>query len=167
LKKSISQATNQTTEKVKGPTRKETSAGAIVFKHTGRGLVFAMVVDGFGKTTFTKGHVRRGEKLSEAAARETCEEIGLCELKYVAKLGKIDIWFKDRFVHKGVMVHKHIYYYLFEAPRKARIKVMAPKKRGERIQRGLWVPKHKLLESSSYDDMKPLVKKALEILNRD
>ena len=154
----------QTIRKDNEPVRKETSAGAIVFKRTGRGLVFAMVVDGFGKTTFTKGHVRRGEKLPEAAARETCEEIGLCDLKYVAKLGKIDIWFRDRFVHKGVLVHKHIYYYLFEAPRKARIKVMAPKKRGERIRRGLWVPKHKLLESSSYDDMKPLVKKALEIV---
>ena len=123
-----------------------------------------MVVDGFNKTTFTKGHVRRGERLSEAAARETFEEIGLSDLKYVARLGKIDIEFTDRFVHKGYLVRKRIHYYLFEAPRKARIKVMTPKKRGERIQRGLWVPAHKLLSSSSYDDLRPLVKKALKIV---
>ncbi|MFH1315583.1 MAG: NUDIX domain-containing protein [Candidatus Uhrbacteria bacterium] len=147
--------------------RKETSAGAIVFKRTGRGLVFAMVVDGFGKTTFTKGHVRRGERLSEAAVRETCEEIGLCDLKYVARLGRIEIEFIDRFVYKGYLVQKQIHYFLFEAPRKARIKVMSPKKHGERIQRGLWVPAYKLLDTSSYDDLKPLVKKALKIVSRD
>tara|TARA_Y100000031_G_scaffold152032_1_gene194366 strand:- start:370 stop:786 length:417 start_codon:yes stop_codon:yes gene_type:complete len=137
-----------------------------VFKRTGRGIVIAMVVDGFGKTTFTKGHVRRGEKLSEAAMRETCEETGLCDLKYVARLGKIDIWFRDRFVHKGVLIHKFIHYYLFEAPRDAKIKIPPPRKHGERIQRGLWAPKSKVLEMSSYDDMKAIVKRALRIIEK-
>jgi 8-oxo-dGTP pyrophosphatase MutT (NUDIX family) len=145
--------------------RRETSAGAIVYKRTGRGLVFAMVVDGFGKYTFTKGHVRRDESLVDAAIRETCEETGLCRLKYVAKLGRIDIWFRDRFVHKGVLVHKYIYYYLFEVPRKARIVIPPPKEKGEQIQRGLWVPEHKVVETSSYEDLKPLIEKALKILN--
>ncbi|MBU0531132.1 MAG: NUDIX domain-containing protein [Candidatus Uhrbacteria bacterium] len=163
-----SSASNKHSRKVEDgqPSRREVSAGGLVFKHTREGVKFAMIKDGFGKWTFTKGHVRRGEKLVEAARRETCEETGICELKHLARLGTIDIWFKDRFVHKGVLVHKYIHYFLFEAPARARITLPKPKENGERISRAAWVPVAKVLERSSYDDMKPMIKKALSILRK-
>jgi len=163
-----SKASNKDSGKVKGgqKSRREVSAGGLVFKRTRDGVKFAMIKDGFGKWTFTKGHVRRGEKLIDAARRETCEETGICELEYLAGLGKIDIWFKDRFVHKGVMVHKFIHYYLFEASGKAKLTVPKPKKNGERISKAIWVPIEKVLERSSYDDMEPMIKKSLAILRK-
>lgn len=126
--------------------------------------MFAMIVDGYGKTTFSKGHVRRAETLCQAAERETCEEIGVCDLRLVARLGKIDIWFKDRFVHKGTLVHKFIHYFLFEAPSNARIRIPPPRKQGERIKQGLWVPADQVLDRSSYQDLEPIIKRALRIL---
>lgn len=125
-----------------------------------------MIIDAYGKQTFTKGHVEKGERLIEAAKRETCEEIGVCELEHVAKLGKIDIWFRDRFEFKGALIHKYIHYFLFEADSSARIKIPPPKKRGENIQKGMWVPANKILEASSYEDMKPMIIKALKIIKR-
>jgi len=125
-----------------------------------------MIVDSYDKKTFTKGHVQKGERLIDAAKRETCEEIGICELEHVAKLGRIDIWFRDRFQHKGKLIHKYIHYFLFQADPTARIRIPTPKKRGEKIQKGMWVPAEKVLEESSYRDMESIIKKALKITGR-
>ncbi len=163
-----SRAPNKGSGKVQNgqKSRREVSAGGLVFKRTRDGVRFAMIKDGFGKWTFTKGHVRRGEKLVDAARRETCEETGICELKYLVRLGKIDIWFKDRFVHKGVLVHKFIHYFLFESPARAKLTIPKPKENGERISKAIWVSAEQVLERSSYDDMKPMIKKALGILRK-
>ncbi len=147
--------------------RREVSAGGLVYKRTSRGVLFAMILDGYGKWTFSKGHVRRGEKLVETARREVCEETSLCNLKYVARLGKIDIWFRDRFVYKGMLIHKDIHYFLFETDARARVRVPEKtKKLGETIVKVAWVPAEKLLEQSSYDDLKPLIRRAIAILKK-
>lgn len=125
-----------------------------------------MIMDGFGKMTFTKGHVRRGEKLSDTALRETCEEVGLCDGKIITKLGKIDIWFVDRFLHKGALIHKDIHYYLIEVPSDSKMRIPKPKKKGERIKKGVWVPFDKVLEKSDYDDMEKIIKKALKLVKK-
>ena len=146
--------------------RREISAGGIVFKRAKKGIMFAMIVDSYGKLAFPKGHVRRGEQLGEAAAREVCEELGLCQLTLLKRLGTNDIWFRDRFVHKGYLVHKFIHYYLFEAPGHVRIVVQPAKTTGERVRRGLWVPMEDVLRRSSYDNMDPIVRGAIKFIER-
>lgn len=152
--------------KQEGKTRREVSAGGIVFKRTRRGILFAMIVDSYGKLAFPKGHVRRGEQLAEAAAREVCEELGLCELRLLRRLGTNDIWFRDRFVYKGYLIHKYIHYYLFETHERARIQVEPMNTTGERIRKGLWVPMQDVLRRSSYDNMDPLVRRAIRYIER-
>ncbi|KKW34098.1 hypothetical protein A3D69_00685 [Candidatus Uhrbacteria bacterium RIFCSPHIGHO2_02_FULL_54_11] len=147
-------------------TRREVSAGGIVFKRTRKGILFAMIVDSYGKLAFPKGHVRRGEQLGEAAAREVCEELGLCSLTLLRRLGTNDIWFRDRFVFKGYLVHKFIHYYLFEVPGNARIQIQPAKDMGERVRRGLWVPIGDVLRRSSYDNMDPIVRQAIKFIER-
>ena len=150
-----------------GKTRREVSAGGIVFKRTRRGVMFAMIVDSYGKLAFPKGHVRRGEQLAEAAAREVCEELGLCDLTLLRRLGTNDIWFRDRFVYKGYLIHKYIHYYLFETQGSARIQIQPIKSTGERVRRGLWVPITDVLRRSSYDNMDPLVHRAIRFIERN
>jgi len=126
-----------------------------------------MIVDSYGKRAFPKGHVRRGETLAEAAAREVCEELGVCELRLIKRLGTNDIWFRDRFVHKGYLIHKYIHYYLFQAKPHARIAVGKAPKKGERVRAAAWVPMDQVLERSSYENMEPIVHRAIRSIQKD
>ena len=137
--------------------RHEVSAGGVIYKVTNRGVFVAFIRDSVGKMTFPKGHVEKGEAFAQAAARETMEELGLSELRLVAPLGKIDIWFRDRFRKKGALVHKDIHYFLFEAPVHATLRPN-PKERAFEAQ---WVSTTALMSTSSYADMVPILKRAL------
>jgi 8-oxo-dGTP pyrophosphatase MutT (NUDIX family) len=143
--------------------RTEVSAGGLVFKRTPQGIVFAMVMDSYGKWAFPKGHVRFDERYREAAIREIREEMGLGRLRTICRLDTIDIWFRDRFVHKGKLVHKYIHYFLFEAPTDAGLVRPAPQEKGETIHDVAWVPAGELLSRSSYRDMVGIIKKALRL----
>lgn len=152
------------TDKKEKP-RIEVSAGGLVLKKTRRGVLFAMVKDSYGKWTFPKGHVRRGESFQDAAAREVEEEVGLMNLRLVSKLETIDIWFRDRYVYKGKLIHKFIHYFLFTAHPRAKLRKPEIKETGERIRGVAWVSAQEVLKRSNYKDMKPIIKKALEHLN--
>lgn len=150
-----------------GKTRREVSAGGIVFKRTKKGVMFGMIVDSYGKLAFPKGHVRQGEHFAETAAREVCEELGLRNLQLLHRLGTNDIWFRDRFVHKGFLIHKYIHYYLFETDSAARISVQEKdSSKGERIRKGFWVPMKEVLERSSYENMNPIARGAIRYIER-
>ncbi|PJA46367.1 hypothetical protein CO172_03815 [Candidatus Uhrbacteria bacterium CG_4_9_14_3_um_filter_36_7] len=159
------QEKRESKKKTKPPVKKELpiyeeSAGGLVFKQTKRGIVFAMIKDSYGKWTFPKGHVEAGEAIEEAAARETLEELGLEEIRLLESLGKITIWFRDRFVKKGKLIHKDISYFLFETPEDTFL-IPHPE---ERVQKVAWVSKNKVLQMSFYKDMIPIIQRALEIL---
>ena len=150
--------------KAKPKHRIEVSAGGLVFKRTPGGIYFAMLKDSFGNWTFPKGHVRKGESYKQAAAREIHEELGLKGLRLKKPLGQIDIWFRDRFVFKGKMVHKFIHYFLFEAPHYAKVKKPEQKDTGEKIQAVAWVPAHLAQKRSAYRDMQPIIRRSTEYI---
>jgi len=152
---------------VKERPRVEVSAGGLVYKRTQHGLVFAMLKDSFGKWTFPKGHVRRGEEYSEAAEREIGEEMGLYGIELKKPLGTIDIWFRDRFVFKGRLIHKYIHYFLFEAKPEATLTMQSPHHNGERIMDVSWVPIQQVTKQSTYKDMKVIIKNAMQVLESE
>ena len=144
--------------------RVEVSAGGIVFTRSSRGIFFAMLKDSYGKWTFPKGHVKRGEKYEEAARREVGEELGVEKLNFIMPLGHIDIWFRDRFVFKGKLIHKYIHYYLFEVKDHVRLERPKPVTGGERIQAVAWVDARDAVKRSNYKDMRPILDKAFKYL---
>lgn len=113
--------------------------------------------DSYGKWTFPKGHVEKGEDIEEAAARETLEELGLEQVRLLEYLGAIDIWFRDRFEKKGQLINKDIHYYLFEAPPGSKLYPDPD----QHAYDAKWVPMSRVEKMSSYRDMVPIVKKAL------
>lgn len=139
---------------------RELSAGGIVFCRSGNSLLFAVMKDSYGKWTFPKGHVEKGEDVEEAAARETLEELGLDEVRLLEYVGKIDIWFRDKFHRKGQLIHKDIHYYLFEATQYSELHPDP----GEHVYEAKWVPLSKIEKVSSYPDMVPIVKRAVELV---
>jgi len=140
--------------------RNEVSAGGIVYKKGEGGLRIAFILDPFRKWTFAKGHLEEGETLAEAALRETQEEMGLKNLKVIAPLGKTDIWFRDRYKHKGVLVHKTIHHFLMRAPRDAK----AHPQKAEKIRKVRWVPVSRAVSFCGYKNVLGVLQKALEIL---
>ncbi|MBI5370109.1 NUDIX domain-containing protein [Candidatus Uhrbacteria bacterium] len=141
----------------KEPAEREVSAGGIVFKRKGTKVWIAMMQDPYGKWAFPKGHVEGDEAVEEAAARETLEELGLEQVRLLEELGKIDIWFRDRYQKKGKLIHKDIHYFLFETPGNANLHPDPQ----EHVLAAKWVPMAGLLKESSYPDMVPVLRRAL------
>jgi 8-oxo-dGTP pyrophosphatase MutT (NUDIX family) len=129
----------------------------VVFRRVDGQVEFALMLDSYGKWAFPKGHVERGESVEEAAARETLEELGLIEIRLLESLGTIDIWFRDRYEKKGVLIHKDIHYFLFETKPNAELHPDAR----EHAYDAKWVRPESLLEASSYSDMVPVLRRAL------
>src|SRR3989338_692904 len=157
-------STRQTPERSskKEPVQREVSAGGIVFRKVGNTISFAVMKDSYGKWTFPKGHVELGEDLEEAADRETLEELGLEQIRLLEYLGKIDIWFRDKFHKKGQLIHKDIHYYLFQTLAESQLHPDPE----EHVYEAKWVSLSKVERVSSYADMVPIVKRAIEILKQ-
>jgi 8-oxo-dGTP pyrophosphatase MutT (NUDIX family) len=91
--------------------RRETSAGGVVFRCTHDGPLFLLILDRHGNWGFPKGHLERGEQPADAARREVTEEVGLTRLELAAELGAIEWWFQAQ----GTRVHKRCHFFLFHA----------------------------------------------------
>ncbi len=143
-------------------TKVEISAGGIVFKRTPKGVRIAFIMDPFSKWAFAKGHVEKGEAIVDAALRETREEMGLGRLRVIEQLGTIDFWFRDRYrpETKGVLVHKYVHYFLMQAPSRAK----GSPQRKEKIRRIIWVGLRHAMRTSSYEDVQPILEKAIASL---
>lgn len=141
---------------------RELSAGGIVFRRKGTRVWIAMMQDPYKKWTFPKGHVEEGEAIEEAAARETLEELGLEQIRLLEELGKIDIWFRDRYQKKGRLIHKDIHYFLFETPSNAEL-YPDPE---EHALAAKWVPVAAVLKESSYPDMIPVLRRAVDHIKK-
>ncbi len=137
----------------------EISAGGIVYKRTRKGLKMSLMLDPFGKWTFAKGHVEQGETIEQAALRETAEEMALRGLKLRLPLGTIDFWFREKYRvgSKGMLVHKFVHYFLMEAPAG---EWGSPQKH-EKIRQIIWVDPREAMTKSSYEDVRPVLEKAL------
>jgi ADP-ribose pyrophosphatase YjhB (NUDIX family) len=137
----------------------EISAGGVVYKRTKKGLKISLMLDPFGRWTFAKGHVEPGETIEQAALRETAEEMALHGLRLRQPLGTIDFWFREKYRvgSKGMLVHKFVHYFLMEAPSGE----WGSPQKDEKIRQITWVDPREAIQKSSYEDVRPVLEKAL------
>jgi 8-oxo-dGTP pyrophosphatase MutT (NUDIX family) len=88
-------------------TRRETSAGGVVFRRDGDRTLVLVIRDRHRNWGFPKGHIERGEGPAEAAVREVREETGLTTLDVVAPLDTIQWTFRFR----GRRIHKTCHFF--------------------------------------------------------
>jgi len=88
------------------------SVGGVVYRRFPDGLKIALILDGHGRWTFSKGKIKPGEDYKKALIRELGEEMGLKELKIGEKIGEIELIVRDP---DSKPCPKTVYMYLVEA----------------------------------------------------
>lgn len=91
-------------------TRRETSAGGVVYRRENGRPLYLLIRDAYGHWGFPKGHVEEGERPESAALREVREETGLAALTLRGSLDVIE-WM---FAWRGTLVQKRCHFFLME-----------------------------------------------------
>lgn len=136
--------------------------GAVVYaRHDGE-IYLALVHDIFGHWTLSKGKIGdkeefKDETIEEGTIREIKEEMNL-DIKLIEKVGENEYVASDPKTGKK---RKHVVYFLAEAPWGE----ITLKQTGG-LDDARWFKVNEALELNFYDDMLPLVQKALERLNK-
>ena len=133
---------------------KEISAGGMVYRQADDGYYFVLILDAYGKWTFPKGHVDKGEKEEEAALREIQEETGLKNLESKGYLGETEVK-----VHKPEEkpFRKLIKYYLVETKD---TELVVPDT--TELQDVKWYPAQEALDRIDYANAKDIFKTGLD-----
>lgn len=132
----------------------EKKGGAIVYAKKDNEIFFALVHDVFGYWTLSKGSIGKGEE-EEATIREIKKEIGL-DVKIIEKLGENE--YVASHPEKGKILKK-VSYFLAESEYK---ELVLEKSGG--LDGARWFRLNELPELRIYNDIIPLMAKAVEIL---
>lgn len=129
--------------------------GAVVYtRHNGE-LYLGLVHDIFGHWTLTKGSIQEGEDKEDGVKREVQEEMGLA-VKVKGQLGDNSYVASDPEQGK---IRKSVTYFLAEAPYS---KLETPESGG--LDDARWFPLNEVAELNFYDDIVPIVTRAINIL---
>lgn len=133
-------------------------AGAVVYAHHEGVTHLALVHDIFGHWTLTKGKVEPGETEEECLVREALEELGV-PIEIKEHLGENSY---STFHPEHGKILKKVTYFLAEAP----FQELTLEKKEEKggLDDVRWFKLSDILDLNFYDDIMPIVTKALGIL---
>ncbi len=147
---------NFETDPTKFPIEKK--AGAVIYsKHNGL-IYFAFVHDVFGYWTLSKGGVEEGEDVEAGAIREIKEELGL-DIKIIQMLGQNE--YIATHPEKG-KIRKQVTFFLTEAT----YGELTLLNHSGGLDDARWFPFEEVPNLKMYDNMIPLLTKAVEILTK-
>lgn len=133
----------------------ENLGGAVVYAKDGDDIYLALVHDVFGRWTLSKGHIEEGESVEDGIVRGIKEELGL-NIKIKEKLGENE--YPTYHPEKG-KVKKHVAYFMAES----KFVDLNPEKKGG-LDDAKWFKLADILDLNFYNDILPLVTKAINIL---
>jgi len=135
--------------------------GAVVYAKQGKDVYLALVHDIFGHWTLSKGKIGdapeiANESTEEGTIREIKEELGL-DITLIEKIGENEYVASDPATGKK---RKHVTYFLAESPF---AEVKLEQKGG--LDDARWFRLQDALELNFYEDMLPIINKAVEKLS--
>ena len=133
-------------------TKREFSSGGVVVKRWGRGVKVLLIKDSYGRWTWPKGHIEKGETSREAALREVREEVGLKSINILKKIGQTQYFYRL----KGELIFKTVIIYLIEAGSKEKIRIQKSE-----IAAGLWFAPTQAYKKVDYKGAGSLLRKAV------
>ena len=129
--------------------------GAVVYAKDGDDIYLALVHDVFGRWTLSKGKIEENEDVEVGTIREIKEELGL-DIKIKEKLGENEYVAYNP--EKG-KIKKHVVYFLAES----KFVDLTPEAKGG-LDDAKWFKMGDILDLKFYNDILPLVTKAINIL---
>jgi len=130
--------------------------GAVVYARDEKEIYLAFVHDIFGHWTLSKGKIPDGVDPNEGTIAKVAEEIGL-EVSIIADLGSNEYVANDPELGK---IRKQVHYYLAES---SFVDLKLAKKPG--LDDAKWFKLSDILELNFYNDILPIVTKALTLLS--
>ena len=132
--------------------------GAVVYAYNGDEILLAFVHDVFGHWTLSKGKIPEGVSPDQGTVNKVKEEIGL-DVKIKADLGQNEYIANDPELGK---IRKQVHYYMAEATFG---ELTLADKPG--LDDAKWFKLGDILELNFYNDILPIVTKAVTILHED
>ena len=142
----------------KKPILNETLVGALVYAKHKNEIYVALVHDVFGHWTLTKGKLESGEKEHDGIIREAKEELGIT-IKVKESIGENTY---ETFHPEKGKLRKHVIYFLAEAPFEELTLENKEEKGG--LDEVRWFKLAEILGLNFYDDILPIVTKAINLL---
>ena len=133
----------------------EKLCGTVVYARDKDEVYLALVHDIFGHWTLSKGHIEAGDTEEVGVVKETLEELGI-NIIIKEKLGENEYVASDP--EKG-KIRKHVVYFLTETP----FSDLKLKKSGG-LDDAPWFRLADILDLNIYDDILPIITKAINIL---
>ncbi len=137
----------------------EKKAGAVVYSIKDGHIYFAFVHDVFGYWTFSKGGIEDGENEEEGAVREIKEEMGV-DIKIKELLGRSE--YIATHPENG-KIRKQVVFFLGETD----YTDLVLKQGSGGLDDVRWFPIEEVANLKIYDNMVPLLTKAVEILTKN
>ena len=138
--------------------RVERSAGGVVVRHLGPEVRILVIRDPYNNWGLPKGHVEKGERSGQAAAREVTEETGLTDLVLGPELATIDWYFRA----EGKLIHKFCAFFLMTSEEGDPVP-----EAGEGITECAWMTLDEAEACIAYDNARDVVTAAREVLARE
>ena len=137
----------------------EKKAGAVVYSIRNGHIYFAFVHDVFGYWTLSKGGIEEGENEEEGAIREIKEEMGV-DIKIKELLGRSE--YVATHPENG-KIRKQVVFFLGETD----YQDLVLEKDNGGLNDAKWFPIEEVANLKMYDNMVPLLTKAVEILTKE
>ena len=135
----------------------EKLGGALVYAKRGGNILFALVHDVFGYWTLSKGKVEENEDVKNGTIREIKEEIGL-DITIKEKLGENE--YVASHPEKGKILKKVIYFLAESKYQKLQLESSGG------LDGARWFQLSEISELRIYNDIIPLITKAIEIISK-
>jgi len=134
----------------------ETSAGIVLFRKENSKNMFLLLHYPSGHWDFVKGKMERGESTHETATRETQEETGITDIKY---LENFEEWIEYNFQYQGELVQKKVVFFLAET--KTEEIIISHEHSGF-----IWTDYNSAMEKTTFDNAKTVLTKAQALLSK-
>jgi len=135
---------------------KVVSSGGVVFRKSRQGIEVCLILRSRKVWCLPKGHVERGERLSETACREIREETGL-SARSLGKLGAIRYSFVEKNVKHLKRAHFFLCEYLSGRPHGCDYEVLGAR----------WFSAERALQRMTFESERKILEKALGMIRKD
>ena len=133
----------------------ETSAGIVLFRKEGSKKLFLLLHYPSGHWDFVKGKMEKNETKKETAIRETKEETGITDIKFVENFEE---WINYEFLWKKELVQKKVVFFLAETKTKE-VKI------SHEHSGYTWMDYNSSMEKTTFDNAKTVLTKAQKLLS--